>query len=453
MFWSVRRMVVAASAAALVGGGANALAAEPSTQELMEQIKQLQTKVQELEKKQDQQATAASRADHERAIQDVLKDAEKRSQWLQDETFVSNYHNGKFIFRDETGNFTLHPWFQMQFRNVTNFRQDAVPGGDDNAQNGFEIRRAKFGVDGNLFTPKLTYFLNWGTRRQGGELELEQAWLKYQLDANWSLQGGQFKDPFSHESLAWWDRQLAAERSYPVVVFTGGDNYVQGVAALYTQGPFRVNAAFHDGANQYNTDFQDFPTNGADYGFATRAEYKVLGDWTDYVEFNAVGLKQDLMVVGAAIDYTEAGDTGTLLHTADAQYTLVNGWTFYGAYIARAYQNAPASSGTGAPVAATFDGYDWAIEAEAGYKFDQHWEPFARYTFTNFDQDRVGTLENEVHEITVGVNYFWYNESARFTVDATWLPNGAPISQGGTGILANDGSNEFVLRAQFQLVL
>jgi hypothetical protein len=58
-----------------------------------------------------------------------------------------------------------------------------------------------------------------------------------------------------------------------------------------------------------------------------------------------------------------------------------------------------------------------------------------------------------VHEITVGLNYFVYGHNAKFTLDATWLPNGTPVADDGAGILSNDGNSEFILRAQFQLVI
>ena len=312
----------------------------------------------------------------------------------------------------------------------------------------------KFGADGNMFTPKLTYAVNWATNRKTGALELDQAWAKYQFADDWAAMGGQFKDPTSHESLVGWDRQLAAERSFPNVYFTGGDDYVQGVALIYTHAAWRITGATTDGSNRFNDNFQDYPTNSSNFGFAARAEYKVFGDWNDYSDFNPINLKHDLFVVGAGADYTQSGDTGIFLHTVDGQYTLTNGWTFYGAYMARSYQNAPILTGTGAPVTDTFDGYDWSIEAEAGYKIDQHWEPFARYTFTNFDEKTFGpAAENEVSEITAGINYFWYGEAAKFTLDFTWMPNGSPATIDGAGILANDGGNEFIVRAQFQLLI
>ncbi len=451
MTGKVRTILALAAAATLIGGSVHTFAAEPTTKDLMEQIQQLQSKVQELEKKQDQQPQISRSADQDRAIADVLKDAQQRSQWLQNDTMMSNYQSGKFTLRDETGNFLLHPWFQFQPRYVTNFRENA-PGGGDDTQGGFELRRMKFGFDGNAFTPNLTYLFNWATNRKTGNPDLEEAWVRYQLADEWAVQGGQIKDPLAHESMNSSKYFMAADRSYPVDLFTGGDNYVQGISLIYTAGPWHAYGAFTDGArNNFNQNFQDFPTNNANFGVAGRVEYKLMGDWGDYTKFNPIGLKRDLLVTGAGADYTQAGDTGFLLHTVDAQYMLTTGWSFYGAYLARAIQDGPVSSG--APAPAGFDGYDWSLEGQVGYLIDK-WEPFVRYTYTNFDSAEFPAgAENVVHEITVGVNYFWHGESAKFTLDLTYLPNGAPQTDDGSGILVNSGDNEVLMRMQFQLLL
>jgi hypothetical protein len=311
----------------------------------------------------------------------------------------------------------------------------------------------KLGFDGNMFTPKLTYLFNWATNRNGGSLELEEAWVRYQLADNWAVQGGQIKDPLAHESLASSKYLMAADRTFATDFLTGGDNFVQGVALIYSTGPWRVTGAFTDGArNNFNQNFQDFPTNNADFGVAGRVEYKAMGDWADYSGFNPVNLKRDLLVFGAAGDYTQAGDTGFFLHTVDAQYMLTNGWTLYGAYLARAIQNGPVSSG--APAPAAFDGYDWSLQGQAGYLMNRNWEPFVQYTYSHFDANQFAAgTENEVHQITAGVNYFWHGEAAKFTLDLTYLPNGAPASDTGSGILVSSGDNEVLLRVQFQLLL
>ena len=58
-----------------------------------------------------------------------------------------------------------------------------------------------------------------------------------------------------------------------------------------------------------------------------------------------------------------------------------------------------------------------------------------------------------MQEITIGANYYLYHQNAKFTLDASWLPNGAPADADALGILKDSGHNEAVLRLQFQLAL
>jgi hypothetical protein len=54
------------------------------------------------------------------------------------------------------------------------------------------------------------------------------------------------------------------------------------------------------------------------------------------------------------------------------------------------------------------------------------------------------------------VNYYFVQTSvqtAKFTADVTYLPNGCPIDENGIGILPQSASNEVVFRLQFELVL
>jgi hypothetical protein len=89
------------------------------------------------------------------------------------------------------------------------------------------------------------------------------------------------------------------------------------------------------------------------------------------------------------------------------------------------------------------------------------WELFGRWDMLVFDDELafVTNTEDTFHEITVGVNYFLgpngsYGHKAKWTLDLTFLPNGAPLAIDGIGILdANDAETEIIVRSQFQLVI
>src|SRR4051812_13432620 len=123
---SVRAVVLAA---ATLGITSAAIAAEPTTQELLDQIKQLQTKVERLEARQNQ-----TNADVAATVDKIVKDAEARSKLMGDVGGISgNWHEGQFILASDDNRFVLKPGAFFQFRNTTNYNTS----GDDSLENGF----------------------------------------------------------------------------------------------------------------------------------------------------------------------------------------------------------------------------------------------------------------------------------------------------------------------------
>jgi len=106
------------------------------------------------------------------------------------------------------------------------------------------------------------------------------------------------------------------------------------------------------------------------------------------------------------------------------------------------------------PTGAEDDFYDWGALVQAAYLFDKKWEIFARYDYTGLDEDALPPDSNgHVHEISAGVNYYWHGQGAKFTLDVTYLPNGAPIADTGSDILVSNDEDELLLRVQFQLLI
>ena len=440
-----RFAAVAAAVAAALAVSTTAFAAEdePTTQELREQIKQLQTKVEQLEAKQTQ-----SNADVAETVAQIVKDAERRSTIFaqtEGQNILAGHESGKFFIRSADGNYLISPTFEMQVRNVTNYNSSTADTGDSEWNNGFEIRRAKFRFEGNAVTPDLTYALQFEADRDGGGVELEDAWARYKFEPNWYVRGGQFKDPLLHEQLISGRRQLAADRSLLSLLMTGdSDNYIQGASLIYddTTKPLRAEFGITDGIGDDNTNFLDSPVNNNHWGAAGRIEYFASGDRKQYDDFTALNNKAELLVFGAGLDMTQGGSDTAYIHTIDVQWENDNGWGAYAAFVGRA-------------ITGDADAYDWGAQVQGNYLFRPKWEGFARYDFTMFEDDQLftnGATEDFFHELTVGVNYYIQGHAAKFTFDATYLPNGSPNNQTGLGVLAGDDS-QFVFRGQFQLLL
>jgi hypothetical protein len=442
---------VVAGAVGICAG--TAWAVEPTTEELTKQIQALQDKVQQLESRQ----TAMNARDVDATVEAVLRDADKRSQLLQMEGFTAGWTKDRgFRIQSADGNWVLNPYFQFQFRNTTNFLHSEPDGlggfaEDDSVQNGFEIRRMKFGFRGNAFTPNLTYNFKWETDEDGGQVILEDATIQYQFADQWAFMVGQWKDNVFHEETVSSGRQLAVDRSMVNEVLGGGlTDYVQGVALIYASrdNPVRAMVAYHDGLNTDNTNWLDH-TGGAlflapNFGVSGRAEFKVMGDWKAYDDFSAMGNQSDLLVLGAGLDYTEDGANSAWLHTIDAQWENTSGVGVYAAYYAICSELETL----------TGSGYDWGAIAQVAYLINPEWEAFGRYGYMDLDTDGpLAAPNSSYHELTVGAN--WYvggGHNCKVTLDLTWLCKGAPTDLEGIGVLESD-KQEFILRGQFQLLL
>jgi hypothetical protein len=380
-----------------------------------------------------------------------------------------------FVLRSSDGQFSFHPGIVLDFRYMANYREDLsrtsgseVPGPRYSFEDGFDVSRFRMTFDGNI-TKYINYFVQLQDD-QGTTFGLLDAFITYRfaLDSPWALRVGQFKDPVWHERNISEASQLAVDRSLLEFLVGGGQTArVQGIAALFDQGRYRGQLVFDDGFNSGNTKFFNGggigPGVGAgagvtptDFGVSGRAEWMLIGNrtpefnpYTEYDRgFTSLGAQQNILVVGAGADYSEAGSNSVLFHTVDAQYNNTNGFSAYTAYMAsyRALNHFE-----GVPVGFY---YMPGFLVQMAYLVTPNIEPYVRYDYTYVPPGSAPTLSTgQVQEITVGANYYIYKQNAKFTVDAIYLPQGSPTDADALGILKNSGNNEFVLRVQFQLAI
>jgi hypothetical protein len=435
--------IPAVFAGALGISAGSAYAAEPTTEQLLQRIDQLQAKVQQLETR---QSDSLSARDVDATIEKVLSDAEKRSQLLQMEGFTAGYSRDRFVIQDAQGNWVLRPRFEFQFRNTTNYRSDAKQGGDEaDIEHGFSVNRMAFGADGTAFSPDLTYFFMWNSA-DGGSLSLEEAWIKYFINDDFAIRAGQMRSPVFHEQAVRPTQQLAVDRSMAHAAILGAnDVFTQAVTIQYDpqSGPLWAEVGLEDGFNSGNTSFLDPNEGGStNWGVFARANYVVKGDKNAYNDFTAMGNRDDLLVIGAGGDITQIGDVNSYLHTVDIQWENTNGLGLYGAYMGDWLD------------AAGDDFYNFGVLVQAGYMLNDKWEVFGRGDYASIDEDLVVTGDDDdFWEFTVGANWYLSNShAAKVTIDLSVLPDGAPSDNVGLGVLAGD-ETQVILRGQFQLVL
>lgn len=421
-------------ASALVAAGM----AAPVLADTATELEALKARLAQLEAQQGKVDGAIAQS---QAIDAAVLDASKRQFLMLDG--MSGYDGG-FKISSADGAYTLQPYVEFQFRNVTNFTDsgdgDFGIDDEDEVENGFEIRRLRVGLKGNVISKKLKYNFRADFDRDGGEASVDYAYLTYELNDQLVIKGGQFKGNVFHEETTGDSRQLAAERSLLNAYLGGGQlNYVQGVALQWgdSDSPVQAEVAYIDGEESENTNYTDSPEN---FGVLARVDYKISGDWKNYSDFTAKGTEEDLLVVGAGGSWSQTGDTDVYRGTVDVQWENSGGLGVYGGALVSHVQEA--------------DVTDWGLIAQVGYMLPNadNWEVFGRGSsiFTNADEDFFG--EDQYWEFNVGVNKYFSGHNAKFTLDAGWLPEGSPTGASGLGITASDETQIYV-RAQFQLVI
>jgi hypothetical protein len=470
--------------AAIAGTCMWAKAAPPATQpaqtDVSQELAALRARIDQLEKQQQEQQIKQQEAQQQATTNSVLGDAQQHSNFLEETGFIAGYKDGRFFLGSEDGNFMLRPWFHFQFRYIANYRQDAQSNGDDNVDNGFEVRRMRFGLDGNLFSPDFTYFINWATARAssnivtsnstttvsnslGGVPILEEAWVKYNFhNTPWYLKAGQLKDPLLHDQIVSSRYQQSAERSLTADTFANGDAFTEAVTVIYDpKQALRVEAGVNHGMRSANTSFQSPPTNAYDFGVAGRAEYKLFGRWQDYAEMGAFDVKEPLAVVAIGCDSSQHNKATQTVVVVDGAYSSPTGLSVYGAYVDR-YTNEnfgfQTQSATGASITAppanvlNTPTNEYSILGQVGYIIDKHFEPFGRYEYIKVAGTPAGS-KNYFSDLTAGVNYYFVGHRAKLTAQIQYLPKGIPYADTPSDLLANNGNAEIVGTIQFQMLI
>lgn len=499
-----RPLQAAVIAAALAATSAAARADGPAPQQdVTSEIQVLRARIDQLEAQQKQQQAQQQQEQQQAAQTEMLHDADRHSSFFDDGGITGGYDPAinRFVIRSDDGNFVLRPWFHFQFRGVANERNSFQGMGSDKSETnvGFEVRRIRFGFDGNMFSPDFQYFFNWTTNRtagnnnvtsttgttkgttigtvsnsSGGVPILEEAWVKYHFhETPFYLHLGQMHDPLLHEEMTSSRYRHSAEISLTGDIFANGDAFTQAATMIFDPGasdpnsPVRAEAGVNHGMRSANTNFYDFPNNGGynafNYGFAGRVEYKVMGRWKDYAQVAAVGVKEPLLVFGAGADYSERGHAGQTVGALDGMYADQHGLMVYSELLDRYTTHNFGYYSQSAVGASITDPKNPAYEnkatneysglIEAGYMFNNLIEPFGRYEYMKLAGTAVGTRP-WVQAITGGVNVWFEGHRLKLTGEAIWLPNGLPFDDTPNDILGQpNGKSEVVGEIQLQLLI
>jgi hypothetical protein len=445
-------------------------AADGDRKELLDRITNLESQVQALRSQVAQQQQNDPR-DVDAVVAAVLQDASRHSLAFPPGGSSGHDLDKGFFIKSDDGNFALYPDLLFQFRGVANYREDAKKGGSSSTETGFEVRRAKFGFYGTAFSPDFSYRFLWQDSTSGGSPSLQYGFGQYifahdllgALHGDLAVRAGQFKNIVFKEEFTPDRAQLLVERSLANALLGGValGSETQGVDLLLTgaENPLHVDILFDDGIKSSNTDFRDnqpvtvgntTKNVATNFGVAGRVDYKFFGRWGDGDDFTGVWGRQDLLIVGGGVDFSQGDNNNTLHYTVDAQYQLLKKLAFfagfYGDYISFRNQSGPS------------DRTDYGGVIQAGYFIKPGLQVVARYSIVKVDENFKVAGVDTFHEIAGGLNWFFGKDGAlgnhaKLSFDLNYLPNGAPAQSGLDYLASPSKHDEWVLRTQLQLSL
>ena len=411
----------------------------------------------------DQRVDAERRMEIRSIVADVLADAEARTSF-QDDAVIRGWNKG-FRLESPDGNFLLKIGGQLQLRFVLNrvngldSAEASNPAGSGAPYEwGQENRRIKLQFEGHVVDPSWTYRIKGAFERiKGGRMTLDNAWVAKSLGNGMKVKVGQFKAPFMREELVSSSKQLAVERSLVNEYFNQGNS--QGLEVSWRNENFKASGWTGDGvgsrylgparSNGQNTAWNETATS---YSFASRGEWKIAGEWSQFKDMSSRRGSDFGAMVGVAGVIQRANQrlaaNGTVSTGVTADLTVdLSGASIF---VSGIWSNVSRGGGGGT-------NNPWGVTIQGGYFVTEDVEAFARFEYMNFDLgNQVNPKTARFSGCTLGSNWF-LNPAVKFTVDWTYnfesLAAGAFQSNSAGFRQDQPGEvGQWALRAQLQLL-
>ncbi len=466
----------------------------PTTADLVNQIKSLQSQVSDLQAKENQNWLTQERANQIKAIvQDVLADSKTHTQFEDGASY--GYNNG-FYIQTPDKNFKLQLNGYMQFRytftdsTVKHEGFTTTPKSGD--ASGFDFRYARLTFSGNVFTPNLTYLVTGdfaGNSTNANDFQVVDAYMAYRFNDLLNVRAGAFLAPFSRleyisSGLDFVDFPSLLNPFDPARVFgvsLYGDiikdkllyelNVNNGPQSNHN-GRAAELGGFTDNRPSFYARTQYFGGSGKPSDFADEADLRkdnrnvawlVEGAFgydsanTSATAFPGKQASESIPGVGSLtgpgfVTFPLNGDV--FRGTIDGELKYM-GWDFIAAgFVQQINENpgvgitSPNGSTAASIPAGFFPNHMNFLQAsyygQIGYMITPQWEVVARA-----GQLLTEGSSNTMEEYSAGVNYYIYGKNFKIQADMTYIPNAAAISNTTFGSFVN--TQDIIGRIQLQL--
>lgn len=447
-------------------------------------------------------------------VTDVLADSELRNS-LQGTGSTAGWSDG-FFLQSADGRFRMEVGGQIQFRYIYSWIPNGTSGvtptagsgletvGDNTeSRSGFDMPNTQLELKGHVFGESYQYYLKGAFANTdeamigdtplnnlgngSGSFRLLDAYMRMELDDQFSLKIGQFKLPYAREQLIDSGHQMAVSRS--TVVEHLGVWRSQGIELDWTSDNARVMVAYSDGGtdNVYGvlqsvgSDPMNsaYWTDGVDWAVTGRVEWKMAGRWEQFNSMTSPPGDELGMLAGVAF-HAQSGDPELTQGVNDNQpnewYALTadlsmmyGGATFFGSVFVNSIQSGSAfvagQNNFDDPALFDIGGSNvWGMVVQGSYYMTPKWEVFGRYEYGNATINGIDEITNPngtttldngnaMSILTIGANWYLDGEDLKWTTDF-----GVAIDSldgvwwnGPNGWRASEDGGELVFRSQLQL--
>ncbi len=401
-------------------------------------------------------------------VEDVLADADTRSSLLQDGATAG--WDGQFFVGSADGRFRLNVGGQLQFRWIWNYQKRAAAASPLQRSYiyGFENTRTKLVFSGHVFSPDLTFKVqgDFGAQTSlpplvagAGSNVLQDAWIRWMLNSDWSLRFGQFKLPFSREYLVdsmyqqVIERSLVSERGNlgrsPGIELTRGGRTSTFSIALSNGGDF--NPAPGVGPITIPNVPANAPalTSTTEYAVTARYQHKFAGTWDQFRQLTSPPGEAFALMWGVAGHYQRNDPkTGGRDHT---------NWVAFTSDISAQYGGANVFSSI------TYHYFDvpgfnvstFGYTLQGGMYFTEKFEGFARVEWGRFIINSED-FQKDLAIVTIGGNYYLDGQDLKLSVDVGFGLNAVSgfwnSNYAGWRSDLEDVRPQILVRTQFQLL-
>lgn len=312
----------------------------------------------------------------------------------------------------------------VRFNYTYNSTNGNVPS-DDDTTIGFQFSDAEVAIEGDVtenMHARLSF--DFGPRDEfslapTGSAVLEDAYVDWAVNEDFTLRVGQFVPAYSDESSTSEFNMMSSYRSVTHELI-GTPGWTQGIEAHFGGDTWDLVVGLNDGANTQSLAFN----SGLEMDFGINARFDFYSD-SDKARFDDQTSwrgSENGWRVGAGLYFESFGDTNpsstdtldVIWYTADATFEG-DGWAvraaLYGASMT--YDNFTVRDYT-----------NYGLEIGGSVFLSDQWEAFARWDSLFLDEDSAGPQvtpggDDVQSFIAIGANYYFVPEShaAKFTLE------------------------------------